>query len=78
MRDTRFLSQATEKILLQLEDKQLMKEPHMIQHGQIFRRAVKENDEVRPLVSMATREFQDSDLSEVREECKPNYKGFKE
>lgn len=55
-----------------------MKEPHLIQHDQVFRRAGKENDEVRSLDLMTTREFQDSDLSEVREEGKTNYKSFKQ
>lgn len=48
-----------------------MKWPHRILQGQIFRRAVQGNDEVSPLDLKATREFQESDLSEVRGECRP-------
>lgn len=43
-----------------------MKEPYLIQHNWIFRRADKENDEVKHLDLKTAREFQDSDVSEVR------------
>lgn len=59
MRDSRFLASATEKIVPQLRLQISDHEPCSIQPGQIFSGVAKENDEIKPLDLVATREFQE-------------------